>query len=253
MSEKQPALTGPEAEAAMRRLSRRSFLTGGVAALAGVAGWTWLQTTSKEDGIPWPLRRMLRFNESLVSPLVSPNRLAPEFPREQVDLPARFNGRYGLASEKDDLSSRRLRLQYPDGSEKKLTLDEIKGLPRREMVVEFKCVEGWSRICHFAGVSFADFAAKYQLPTNLPYVYMATPKEGYYVGLDMASAMHPQTLLCDTMNGEPLTAPHGAPLRLAMTVKYAYKQIKNIDMIRCQDERPPDYWAERSFDWFGGL
>jgi DMSO/TMAO reductase YedYZ molybdopterin-dependent catalytic subunit len=69
----------------------------------------------------------------------------------------------------------------------------------------------------------------------------------------MASALHPQTVLCDTMNGQPLTRSHGAPLRLYLAVKYGYKSLKRIGLIRFQDERPPDYWAERGYDWYAGL
>jgi hypothetical protein len=69
----------------------------------------------------------------------------------------------------------------------------------------------------------------------------------------MASALHPQTLLCDTMNWQPLTREHGGPLRLALAVKYGYKSLKCVSLIRFQDERPPDYWAERGYDWYAGL
>ena len=88
---------------------------------------------------------------------------------------------------------------------------------------------------------------------DLPeYVSMETPDGAYYVGLDMASALHPQTLLCYEMNGKPLTADHGAPLRLAIPVKYGIKNIKNIGKIKFTDERPKDYWAELGYDWYAG-
>jgi DMSO/TMAO reductase YedYZ molybdopterin-dependent catalytic subunit len=86
-----------------------------------------------------------------------------------------------------------------------------------------------------------------------PYVYLATPDSSYHVGLDMASALHPQTLLCDTMNGQPLTREHGAPLRLYLAVKYGYKSLKRLALIRFQDKRPSDYWAARGYDWYAGL
>jgi DMSO/TMAO reductase YedYZ molybdopterin-dependent catalytic subunit len=85
------------------------------------------------------------------------------------------------------------------------------------------------------------------------YVHLATPDGRYYVGLDMASALHPQTLLCDTMNRRRLTREHGAPLRLYLAVKYGIKSLKRVGRIRFQDERPPDYWAERGYDWYAGL
>ena len=82
---------------------------------------------------------------------------------------------------------------------------------------------------------------------------MATPGDGYYVGLDMESMLHPQTLLCYEQNGVPLSQEHGAPLRLAIPVKYGVKNIKRIGTIRYSEPRPADYWAERGYDWYVGL
>ena len=112
-----------------------------------------------------------------------------------------------------------------------------------------------------------DFAAKYGFGTHsgkpfgptvkpadlLSYVRLETPDGRYYVGLDAASALHPQTLLCYAMNGTPLSPGHGAPLRLVIPVKYGIKNIKRIGSIEFTDSRPDDYWAERGYDWYAGL
>ena len=50
----------------------------------------------------------------------------------------------------------------------------------------------------------------------------------------------------------PLTPEHGAPLRLAIPLKYGIKNIKRIGTIRFTDARPADYWAERGYDWYAG-
>jgi DMSO/TMAO reductase YedYZ molybdopterin-dependent catalytic subunit len=100
--------------------------------------------------------------------------------------------------------------------------------------------------------------AHYQIGTRdgrgamYDYVSLETPDRGYYVGLDRDSAMHPQTLLCYEMGGVSLSLEHGAPLRLAIPVKYGIKNIKRIGTIRFTDTRPPDYWAERGYDWYAG-
>lgn len=148
-----------------------------------------------------------------------------------------------------------------------LTLDDIRALPRVEMTTELKCIEGWSTIVNWAGARFSDFAALYQPPTRIGggtsdarerphelvrYVGLETPDGGYYVGMDMPSALHPQTLLCYEMNGQPLTPEHGAPLRLVAPVKYGIKHIKRIGRITFTDERPGDFWAERGYDWYSG-
>jgi len=146
-----------------------------------------------------------------------------------------------------------------------VSLAAIRKMPRTEIVTELKCIEGWSTIVHWAGVKLSDFMKEFPPATksgrpfdsahldDLPeYVSMETPDGAYFVGLDMASALHPQTLLCYEMNGKPLEAAHGAPLRLAIPVKYGIKNIKNIGKIKFTDDRPKDYWAELGYDWYAG-
>jgi DMSO/TMAO reductase YedYZ molybdopterin-dependent catalytic subunit len=246
----------------MRRLTRRGFITGGVGALAGLGAWTRLAATATEDGLPWPLRRALRFNQSLAEDLGAPRQLAPTFPAATGTGPARTNGLIGLSGAVDG-TDWQLRVQHEGrGLEQTIPLREVLQLPRRDLVTELKCVEGWSEVMQFSGLRFRDFVTRFGLATRsgpppdpegnpqdlFRYVYLATPDEDYYVGLDLASALHPQTLLCDTMNWQPLTREHGAPLRLYLAVKYGYKSLKRLGRIRFQDERAPDFWAARGYD-----
>jgi hypothetical protein len=262
-----PPLEGVAAEQQMRRLTRRSFVTGGVAALAGLGAWRWLSAATPEDGVPWLLRRVLRFNQGLVERLGSPHGLAPTFSAECVRGPARINGLVGLGDEVEG-SGWQLIVQHEDrAAVRSIPLRDVQALPRLELVTELKCVEGWSEVMQFGGVRFLDFVTHFGLATRsgrapdlagngqdlFRYVYLATPDEAYYVGLDMASALHPQTMLCDTMNGQRLSRTHGAPLRLYLTVKYGFKSLKRLGLIRFTDTRPADYWADRGYDWYAGL
>jgi DMSO/TMAO reductase YedYZ molybdopterin-dependent catalytic subunit len=262
-----PPLAGAAAEQQLRHLTRRSFIVGAGAALAGLGAWRWLTTAPAEDGLPWPLRRVLRWNQGLTQRLGSPSHLAPTFPGEKVRGAARVNGLIGLSAAVDG-ARWRLRVEHAGRDPgQAIRLRDIQELPRVDLVTELKCVEGWSQVMHFGGVRFLDFAARFGLATRsgrapdpegdphdlYRYVYLATPDEDYSVGLDLASALHPQTLLCDTMNWQPLTREHGEPLRLYLTVKYGYKSLKRLGLIRFQDERPPDYWAARGYDWYAGL
>ena len=130
-----------------------------------------------------------------------------------------------------------------------LLIDEVKALPRVEMTTELMCIEGWSEIVHWAGTPLRQL-----IPAHAPeYLKLATPDELYYVGLDLESALHPQTLLVWEMNGEALSSEHGAPLRLVIPVKYGIKSIKRVGSIRFSAERPKDYWAERGYDWYSAL
>jgi DMSO/TMAO reductase YedYZ molybdopterin-dependent catalytic subunit len=197
----------------------------------------------------------------------SSNRLAPTFVDEKVHGPARTNGLVGLDAN-IDAASWRLRIEHEGrGAQPALDVRALATLPRVDLVTELKCVEGWSQVVHLGGVRMLDFVTRFGLATRsgqapdakgnpadlFPYVYLATPDQSFYVGLDMASALHPQTLLCDTMNWQPLTREHGAPLRLYLAVKYGYKSLKRIGLIRFQNERPADYWAARGYDWYAGL
>jgi DMSO/TMAO reductase YedYZ molybdopterin-dependent catalytic subunit len=252
MSTPKTPLTGPAAEAAIRRLSRRSFFTGGAAALAAAGGFAWLAYGPQDDGVPWFLRRVLRTNERLARGAFSAGRLAPTF-APAVAVEPRVNGMYGLA-QAVNAAAWRVRVESPVAAARDLPLAALAGLPRTEHVTEFKCIEGWSEVVRWGGVRFADFAAKFGPSAGgYEYVGLATPGGGYYVGLDAASALHPQTLLCDRMNGMPLTPGHGAPLRLVIPVKYGIKNIKQIARISFTNDRPADYWAERGYDWYAGL
>ena len=271
-------LTETEAKKMMASRSRRTFLIGGLTGLAGIFGWRWMSDETKNS----LLNRTFRFNERVSQTFFGKNELAPEFSRELAG--DRVNGMIGLDSELDmedwDLqvvgtaNAESYPQFFPDisfGGEDNaprsmdtppapnvpvagllLSLDDIKSLPRVEMTTELKCIEGWSIIVNWTGARFSDFAAKFAPPADTQYVSLVTPDRAYYVGWDMPSIMHPQTLLAYEMNGQPLTPEHGAPLRLVTTTKYGIKQIKRIGRIEFTNERPADYWGENGYDWYAG-
>ena len=139
-----------------------------------------------------------------------------------------------------------------------LSMADIRQLPRVEMVTQLKCIEGWSEIVHWGGVRMVDFIRAYKPARGadgsaVRFVGLETPDGDYYVGLDMPTAMHPQTLLCYEINGQPLSPQHGAPLRLVTPMKYGIKNLKQIGRITFTNVRPKDYWAEQGYDWYSGL
>ena len=258
-------------QAATKR-SRRAFIGLGLAGLAGIGGWRWLLGRPEVEGIPRPLRKVLDFNAQLTEDYYKNTRLAPEFAKSQARAP-RANGDVGINDDDFDPAAWRMTVQgyAPAGTAARrheFTLAQIKALPRTEITTELKCIEGWSVVVNWAGVRFSDFLAHYPLATrsgqpiadpNRPpqgdaarYVGLMTPDEAYYVGLEMESALHPQTLLCYEMNGQPLTQEHGAPLRLVTPLKYGIKHLKRIGTIAFADTRPKDYWAELGYDWYAG-
>lgn len=249
-------------------MSRRSFLWAAGAGLAVYGGVRYLATRSDDLGIAWPLRRGLDLNESVWKDAFRTESRAPTFDPSRVLKPARVNGDAGLGDDFDP-AAWTLSVVGIAGRDEPLTLTlaQIRALPRHTVTTQLCCIEGWSMVVSWTGAKLADLIARHPPNTRsgeapdvagkpedlVRWVGMATPDEGYYVGLDLPSAMHPQTLLCYEMNGEPLTMEHGAPLRLAIPTKYGVKNLKRIGTIAYTDDRPKDYWAEQGYDYYCGL
>jgi len=247
-------LSDDETRRKLRRRTRRDFLIGGVAALGAIGGYEWMRSRTRDGGLQWPQRRILDWNGKLAHAYLSNSHLMPTYSRDQVGW-LKPNGDIGMD---DDIDANNWEIQVSNdegGPELKLSLTDIRALPKVEMITRFCCIEGWSVVTSWGGARFSDFTRKFFPPGRAlpPYVYMATPDEEYYVGLDAKSAMHPQTLLAYEHNGKALTDEHGAPLRLVIPVKYGIKNIKRIGSIQYTGEKPGDYWAEEGYDWFAGL
>ncbi len=241
-------------QADYRRRSRRSLLTGGAAAAAGLLGWRWVQTQPADNRIPGVLRNGHEFNENLWSALFRENHQAASFPRSDASI-LRVNGRIGIREE-IDLANWQLDVIGPEGNNLgQHTLADIQALPFHDMTIEHKCIEGWSQVTTWGGARFSDFLGLYQdqLPDNISHVQLDTPDGDYYVSVDIATMRHNQTLLAYQMLDQPLDDAHGAPLRLATPIKYGIKQIKRIGRIQFLQTRGADYWGERGYDWYAGL
>ncbi|MBO0948530.1 molybdopterin-dependent oxidoreductase [Fibrella forsythiae] len=247
----------------IRRRTIKSFAWFGLASLVPVGFWKYVSSQPKEGSIPAPLRAILNSNEQVANMYFSNQHLAPTFALDEAAKNVRINGREGLRSPLDQ-ATWQLQIQQPGRDNLTLSLDDVKTLPKFDLIFDFKCVEGWSQVQHWGGARLADLITHYKLGTRtgqpatgeadyFNYLGMETPDKGYYVGLDIASAMHPQALLAYEMNGEPLADLHGAPLRLIIPVKYGVKNLKRIGTMTFADERPRDFWAERGYDYHVGL
>ena len=237
--------------AELRRKTRRAFLVGGAAAALGVAGYEWMQSQQDESETPLAERKVMDFNGALWRSCVSNHRRMPEYSASHIEH-LKKNGDIGLA---DPLKDWVLAVTTNAGDDLALDMSDLQSLPPVQMVTRFCCIEGWSVISQWKGVRFSDFTKKYFPPGAAlpPYVSMTTPDGSYFVGLDIQSALHPQTLLAWELNGAPLKPEHGAPLRLVIPVKYGIKNIKRIGAIEYTSKRPADYWAGEGYDWFAGL
>jgi DMSO/TMAO reductase YedYZ molybdopterin-dependent catalytic subunit len=133
------------------------------------------------------------------------------------------------------------------------TLPQIQGLPKITQNTRHVCVEGWDVIGRFAGVRLSDFLTMIGADPTARFVNVECADD-YYESLDMATARHPQTLLCYEMYDRPLTREHGAPLRLNIPTKIGYKQAKYLTDLKVSHalERV-GYWEDQGYSGFYGL
>ncbi|MES3036770.1 MAG: molybdopterin-dependent oxidoreductase [Bdellovibrionota bacterium] len=239
----------------LRQRLIRSSITGVIFFILVITGFLMIRKGPKEDASPVVLRNNFKWNEKIGRFLYSNNNLAPEMPMPPPGKKPRVNGLIGLKSPIDE----KYRIQVSSGEKEiSLSVAEIRALPKSYAVIDFKCIEGWSEVFQYAGLSFNDFLNHFQVGkkpdgTYYKFVGFQTPDEEYYVSIDIESMLHPQTILAYEMNSAELAPNNGFPLRLMIPNKYGIKNLKRIGSIYFSDEQPPDYWAEQGYDWYAGL
>ena len=154
-----------------------------------------------------------------------------------------------------------------------LSLAQLRALPARTQITRHDCVEGWSAIGQWTGVPVGLLLRAAGAMPGAKYVIFhcadnldGEPSKGgpqspgqYYESLDMASAVHPQTIIAYAMNGAPLAVAHGAPLRLRVETRLGYKQAKYLQGMEVADSfanlsgGKGGYWEDRGYDWYGGI
>src|SRR4051794_15979545 len=178
--------TALETDANIRRRTFFSFIAFALAGATGIAGWKWLNRQPQQDGALQPLRHTLETNEAILKSTFSEQRLVKTYPKSAAVKNVRVNSLIGT-KENVDISTWRLNVKKSDGNLLLFNLEDIQKLPKKDIVFDFKCVEGWSQIQHWSGVPLKDFIAANGLmeETKMKYVGLQTPDKKYYVGLDM--------------------------------------------------------------------
>jgi DMSO/TMAO reductase YedYZ molybdopterin-dependent catalytic subunit len=132
-------------------------------------------------------------------------------------------------------------------------LGQIQALPRIRHNTRHVCVEGWDVIGRFGGARLSEFLSMVGADTSAKFITL-TCADDYYESLDMATALHPQTLLCWEMYDRPLTREHGAPLRLNVPTKVGYKQAKYLTSLKVSNVLDKvGYWEDQGYSSFYGL
>jgi methionine sulfoxide reductase catalytic subunit len=131
----------------------------------------------------------------------------------------------------DGFASWRLRVHGLVEHPVDFSLDDLHGLPRHEQITQHFCIQGWSGIAKWGGVSMSTILEYVQPKAEARWVVFYSLGDGpdgglYYDAHPIEQMRLPLTMLAYEMNGEPLSYGHGAPLRLRNEIQLGFKQVK---------------------------
>jgi len=232
------------------RLERRLFLKQSLSlgALALLSGCN----VTDAEGVQKVLWGMSRWNDRAQAWLFNPNKLAPEYPESAMTMPFPFNAYYGMDEvPRVDGESYKLVLGGLVRDRKPWTLPELYALPQTAQVTRHICVEGWSAIGKWSGVTFRTFLERIGADLTAKYVGFRCADK-YYSSIDMPTALHPQTLLTFRFADQILPAEFGFPMKLRIPTKLGFKNPKHIVEMFVTNDFPGGYWEDQGYNWFSG-
>ncbi|MEO5691925.1 MAG: molybdopterin-dependent oxidoreductase [Usitatibacter sp.] len=232
------------------RIQRRLFLRQGfsLGALALLTGCS----ITEEASVQAALDKMSQWNDGVQQFIFDPNRLAQEYPESAITNPFPFNAYYG----EDEI-------RIVEGADFKLelaglirernawTLPQLYALPETSQVTRHICVEGWSAIGKWSGVTFRTFLERIGADLTAKYVGFKC-SDDYYTSIDMPTALHPQTLLAFKFGDQLLPPKYGFPMKLRIPTKLGFKNPKHVRAIFVTNESPGGYWEDQGYNWFSG-
>ena len=200
------------------------------------------------------LKAGLSFSDWVSAKMFRSGHLAPTFADSELTPFDRFpiNG-YDVEDPGVDFAKWNLTVSGAVRKPGDYALDQIQYLPKITQNTRHVCVEGWDVIGRFAGARLSDFLTMIGADTTARFITVECADD-YYESLDMATALHSQTLLCYEMYGQPLTREHGAPLRLNIPTKVGYKQAKYLTDLKVTNVlKKAGYWEDQGYSEFYGL
>jgi len=235
----------------IRSLERRGVLRGTIS-LGALVMLTGCDVTRPES-VETALLAISRFNDKVQALLFDPDKLAPTYPASMILKPPKFNAYYDVMDVKPvNGATWRLELSGLIAEKRPWTLQDLQTLPQTSMVIKHICVEGWSYIGGWTGTTLRTFLERVGADLRAKYVAFKTADD-YPSSIDMATALHPQTLLATKYGGETLVDPFGYPMRLRTSTKLGYKNPKWVTAIEVTNTYTGGYWESRGFSWFAGI
>jgi DMSO/TMAO reductase YedYZ molybdopterin-dependent catalytic subunit len=236
----------PLAKSIERRLFLRQTLS--VGALALLTGCD----ISDNDQVQRILRFMSRWNDRAQAFLFHREALAPTYAESDVVHDFRYNAYFPVA-DVPKLSAADYRLQLSGLIEDKRpwSVEQLHALPQESQITRHICIEGWSMIGKWSGARLGDFLKRVGADLTARYVGFQCA-DGYYGSIDMASALHPQTIMAFAFADETLPAKYGYPFKIRIPTKLGFKNPKWVTTIYVTNRFPGGFWEERGYNWFSG-
>lgn len=127
------------------------------------------------------------------------------------------------------------------------TFEELLDFTQVEQTCDVHCVTTWSLLgAEWKGVRVSDIAEKVKPTKRARYVIFEAAHE-YTANIDLEEAMKPNVLVAYQVNKQPLTQPHGSPVRSLVPDRYFWKSAKFLTGIRFVDFDIRGYWEVRGY------
>jgi DMSO/TMAO reductase YedYZ molybdopterin-dependent catalytic subunit len=76
--------------------------------------------------------------------------------------------------------------------------------------------------------------------------------DDYHTSLDMATALHPQTIIALTFRDQTLPPKFGFPMKIRVPTKLGFKNPKHVMAMEVTNDYPGGYWEDQGYNWFSG-
>jgi DMSO/TMAO reductase YedYZ molybdopterin-dependent catalytic subunit len=250
------------------KLSRRQLIGTGLATAAGVSGTAAAMKIARRYGlIPPDGGGLYGPGETLTyaaQRVLTRHSLAREFNRNQISRPP-------FANEVAPLGDAFKRLEVGGFADWRLTVDgmvarpasfsprDLKSFPVRTQITHLACEEGWSYIAEWSGVPLSHVLDVVGALPNARYIVYRSFQPDWWESIDMADALHPQTLIAHGLNGGELPVAFGGPLRLRVPRQLGYKSLKYITRLTVTDSVKGfgkglgSAAPEGGYSWYAGI
>jgi len=233
------------------RLGRRRLL-GKTTSLGALTLLTGCDITDN-DAVQRVLAGFSAWNDRVQAALFSGTRLAPTFPDRLAVKDFRYNAWYGPErAPRLDPTDYRLTLAGLIADRRPWTIEQLYMLPQVSQVTRHVCVEGWSMIGKWSGTPLRVFLERIGADTTAHYVGFECA-DGYYEGIDMPTALHPQTIMAFRLSDEILPWKYGYPFKIRIPTKLGFKNPKFVTTLYVTNQQPHGFWTDRGYNWFSGI